>query len=143
MPRADFYVLSTGGDSARPHFACRIAEKAFEQGQTIYLHTASSGDSQQLDELLWTFRDGSFLPHEVFDGQSDIHSRVLILVGHGPGPVSHQQTLVNLTSDFVPDCERYERVIEIVPTDPEHKRLARERFKQYRERGYALETHNI
>ena len=41
------------------------------------------------------------------------------------------------------DIESFDRIAEIVDVDPEHKRLSRERYKVYRERGCALETHNL
>ena len=42
-----------------------------------------------------------------------------------------------------PELEQYERIAEIVDVDPERKRIARERYKQYRERGCTLESHNV
>ena len=41
------------------------------------------------------------------------------------------------------ELDQYERVAEIVDVDPERKRNARERYKQYRERGCTLESHNV
>jgi DNA polymerase IIIc chi subunit len=37
----------------------------------------------------------------------------------------------------------YERIAEIVDADPGRKQRARERYRLYRERGCALESHNI
>jgi DNA polymerase-3 subunit chi len=41
------------------------------------------------------------------------------------------------------DVNAYERIAEIVDVDPERKRTARERYKQYREQGCTLESHNL
>lgn len=63
MTRVDFYVLSDGGDQYRAVFACRLAEKALGHGMGIYIHTDGAAETGRIDQLLWTFRDGSFLPH--------------------------------------------------------------------------------
>ena len=71
MTKVDFYVLGTSGDRARQHFACRLAEKAYRLDNTIHIRTIDQRAAEQLDELLWTFRDGSFVPHELSVGGSE------------------------------------------------------------------------
>ncbi|MEZ5578324.1 MAG: DNA polymerase III subunit chi [Candidatus Competibacteraceae bacterium] len=44
--------------------ACRLADKAYGLGHTVYLFTASEARAAALDDLLWTFRQDSFVPHE-------------------------------------------------------------------------------
>ena len=141
--RVDFYVLSEDLPDARLRWACRLAEEAAEQGSHVYLQTGGLAEAQRLDDLLWTFRDGSFLVHEMFAGAPASHARVMVLVGESTAPPSHRQLVVNLTEAIPAELEQYERVAEIVDVDPERKRAARERYKQYRERGCALESHNV
>ena len=143
MPRVEFHVLSEGAHDARLRYACRLAEENVEQGARVYLLTPSHGDAQRLDDLLWTYNDRSFLPHEIFTGAPAAHERVLIMLGEQPAPASHRDLLVNLTEFLPADLETYTRIAEIVDIDPERKRTARERYKQYRERGCALETKNV
>jgi DNA polymerase-3 subunit chi len=141
--RVDFYVLSEDAPDARLRWACRLAEQAAEQGSRVYLQTAGHADAQRLDELLWTYNDRSFLPHEIFSGGPASHARVMVLLGEAAAPPSHRQLVVNLTEAMLAELEHYERVAEIVDVDPERKRTARERYKQYRERGCTLESHNV
>jgi len=143
MSRVDFYVLSEGGGDARLRFACRLAEKAVDQGNRVYVQTASLAESQYLDELLWTFSDRSFLAHEIAGGNGPSHERVSVMLGDAAAPPSHRQLLINLTDRLPADVSAYDRIAEIVDTDPERKRLSRERYKQYRERGCGLESHNL
>lgn len=143
MKRVDFYVLSDTAADARLRFACRLAEKAVDRGHRVYVQTSSPALTQHLDELMWTFSDRSFLAHEVAnDAAPPPHPRVLVLLGQVEAPLSHRELLINLT-DRLPDLDAYERIIEIVDVDPERKRLSRERFKIYRDRGCALRTHNL
>ena len=143
MSRVDFYVLSEEAVDARLKFACRLAEKAVDQGHHVYVQTASMAEAQRLDEMLWTFSDRSFLAHEIASGGSASHERVMVLLGDADAPPTHRQLLINLTDRLPADVNAYERIAEIVDVDPERKRLSRERYKQYRERGCALESHNL
>ena len=139
MSRVDFYILSDESPDARLRYSCRLAERAVEQGCHVYIQSL---DVQKLDDMLWTFNDRSFLPHEIYQGQPAAHARVKIMIGAEPGPESHRDLLINLL-DTMPPIEPYARIAEIVDTDPERKRGARERYKQYRERGCTLESHNL
>lgn len=143
MSRVDFYVLSEEGPDARLRYVCRLAERAVEQGCHVYIQTAAGSELQRLDDMLWTFSDRSFLPHEMFTGQPASHARVMVMLGTDTGPASHRQLLINLTEAMPPDVDAYERIAEIVDVDPERKRSARERYKLYRERGCTLESHNL
>ncbi len=41
MPRVDFYVLPDHKDNGRALLACRLADKAYSLGHTVYLLAAS------------------------------------------------------------------------------------------------------
>jgi DNA polymerase III subunit chi len=71
MTRVDFYVLPDADPAQRPLLACKLAEKAYGQGLKVYIHTATEGEALHLDELLWTFRAGSFLPHAIVKPGTD------------------------------------------------------------------------
>ena len=143
MPRIDFYVLSDTAPEARLKTACRIVEKAYGAGQKVYIRTAGEADSQAIDNLLWTYSDQSFVPHEIAAGGPVSHDRIAALIGTGPAPAPYRQVLVNLTDIMPTESDSVERIVEIVDADPERKRLARDRFRTYRERGCVLETHNL
>ena len=142
MTRIDFYVLSDESTDARLRYACRLAEQEAERGSRVYLQTGSTGDTQRLDDLLWTYNDRSFLPHEIAGGTPP-HPRVMVMLGEVNAPPSHRDLLINLTDSCAPDAGTYPRIAEIVDVDPDRKRKARERYKQYREQGLTLESHNV
>ena len=143
MSRVDFYVLSDESSDARLRCACRLAEKAVDQGLRVYIQTASLAEAQRLDELLWTFSDRSFLAHEVVGNGAPSHPRVMVLLGEADPPDSYRQLLINMTERLPATVDAFDRVVEIVDTDPERKRLSRDRYKQYRERGCTMDTHNL
>jgi DNA polymerase-3 subunit chi len=143
LARVDFHVLAEGAPDARLRYACRLAEEHAERGARVYLQTASSGDTQRLDELLWTYNDRSFLPHEIYNGAPPSHDRVRVMLGDQPPPPSQSEVLINLSERVPANHEAYPHIIEIVDVDPERKRTARERYKQYRDRGCTLDSKNV
>jgi DNA polymerase-3 subunit chi len=64
VPRIDFYVLPDHQEKGRSLLACRLADKAYSLGHTVYLFASSEARAAALDDLLWTFRQDSFIPHE-------------------------------------------------------------------------------
>ena len=143
MPRVDFYVLGEVGTQAQHRFACKLAEQAFDAGTRMYLRTSSPAESAALDELLWTYSDRAFLPHEIVSAGAPSHERVAAVIGHDAAPAGYRQLLINTAADLPADAAEFEQIAEIVDADPNRKQLARERFRQYRERGWTLESHNV
>ena len=141
MTRVDFYVLDSGGDAARNTLACRLVEKAWLRGHQIYVHAPSAEEARRLDDLLWTFRAGSFVPHRILEGTDDAQCPVHI--GCGAEAASATDVLINLAAEVPPFFSRFERVIEVVTPEAPQRDQARERYRFYRDRGYALESHNI
>lgn len=141
MPQIDFYVLSSREPEGRALLACRLAEKAYRLGHTVYIHADSAEQSQRLDELLWTFRQGSFVPHALCPSPPEDRSPVLIGWRDDQAPAA--AVLINLAPQ-VPSCfERFQRVAELVDQSPSTLLESRERFRCYRERGYAPVSHKL
>jgi len=141
MTRVDFYLLKDTGESARVLFTCRLTEKAVQQGHQVCINTESAMQLQQLDDLLWTFRAGSFLPHAVDDGKG--HDAAPVLLAHGREPTDSHDVLVNLSTDVPPFFSRFNRVAELVGSDEKQRAEARNRYRFYKDRGYTLTTHEI
>jgi len=146
MTRIDFYILEPGNQTSRELFACRIVEKAYRLGHQIYIHTQDHRQASQLDEMLWTFKQNSFIPHGI-DGQSpDPEAAVLIGYNSELSAAAHAEqrpVLINLAPDVPLFFSAFERVGEIIDQDETHKVQGRERYRFYRDRGYSLETHTI
>jgi len=142
MAKVDFYILPASGEIARQQFACRLAEKAYKLENKVHIHVSASESASRLDDLLWTFRDGSFVPHELIaDSSGPPESPVTI--GCDRFPPGDCDLLINL-GDTIPDeADAFPRVAEVVTSDEECKSLSRQRFVDYREQGHTLDTHNL
>lgn len=141
MTRVDFYIVEDTNTQARQRLACRLAEKAYALDHTIYIHTDDRQQAEQLDQLLWTFRDGSFIPHCLQDDK--VAPEAAIIIGHGAEPEDHNRVLINLSQEVPAFFSRFERVAEVIAGDEQARHAGRERFKFYRDRGYELNTHNL
>ncbi len=138
MTRVDFYVLKSDNDTARLNFACRLTEKVFNLGQSVFINSPEPAVSSRLDDLLWTFKAGTFIPHALVD---DTRGEPVVL-GHDAEPAGDAwDVLINLAHEVPEFFSRYHRVAEII--DQQGRDAGRERFRFYRERGYELHTHNL
>ncbi len=138
--RVDFYVLESTGVRQRWLFACRLVEKAYLDHRRVLLLAGSEQDAAGLDELLWTFDERSFVPHEICGGP-DADPRTPVQLTVDPATASPADLLVNLSGRIPPALERFDHVAEIVDADEQWRSLGRERFKAYREMKLALNTH--
>lgn len=140
MTRVDFYIINSADEAARMQLACRLAEKAWSQQNRVYIHTSDEHTATSLDQLLWTFRAGSFVPHQL---STEATRDCPITIGFAPEPESDYQVLVNLDNDVPLFFSRFQRVVEIVNQDENVRKAGRSRFKYYRDRGYDLRSHNL
>ena len=138
--RVDFYVLPSSATQQRWTFACRLTEKAYLRDLRIVILSDSLADARALDDLLWTFNDRSFIPHQLLDDQPlDPSAKVYLSAASATAPSA--DLLVNLAARLPDQWERYARIAEIIDADEERRRLGRERFKTYRDLKVPLETH--
>jgi DNA polymerase III subunit chi len=145
-PRVDFYVSDEAGEVARLRLACRIAEKAYLAQQKVLCY-ADAALLPRFDELLWTFGDGSFVPHDTITREGTACDAPVALTS-GPLPADpfiapEASVLINLADTVPPFFERFARVAEFLDGRPEVRSAGRERFKAYRGRAIDPQTHNV
>ena len=142
MARVDFYILAQPDERARYLLACKLAEKAWRLDNSVYIHAGDRAAAERLDEMLWTFRDGSFVPHGLADS-SDGTEASPIVIGFGATGAGERDLLINLC-DEIPACiEGFPRVAELVTSDENCRKLSRQRYAVYRDQGHELNTHNL
>lgn len=141
MPRVDFYILPDADPAGRMLFTCRLAEKIHALGHTIYIHTADESAARHLDERLWTFNDGSFVPHALCPAPPADASPILI--GWGTDTAATGEVLINLSADVPPAFARFERVAEVANQQAEVLAASRQRFRFYKAQGIEPGTHKL
>jgi DNA polymerase-3 subunit chi len=142
MPEVLFYVLASHSQQERQEFACKLIEKIYRAGQNCYVLTDSLEQATSLDKQLWTFRPGSFVPHQIYKGALPALNQT-VLIGGADIPESRQNLLVNLSATTPPLSENTERILEILDGSEDCKRAGRQRYKYYQQLGCEIVTHKI
>jgi DNA polymerase III subunit chi len=140
--RVDFYVLEGQSPSGRLKLACKLAEKAYLASQTVLVWHTDPAELKAFDTMLWTFNDGSFVPHEALQGGGAL-SDSPVLLSSGVRLSASVDIIINLAPDLPPCLSQTPRVIEIIDGDDARRRAGRARFKAYRELGVQPASHNI
>ncbi|HSV47504.1 MAG TPA: DNA polymerase III subunit chi [Ramlibacter sp.] len=124
-------------------YACRLLRKAVAAGSRVVV-TGDRATLQQLDVALWSFSPLDFVPH--CNGASAgeaVLARSPVVLHDTPRSAPHQQVLVNLGDTIPEGFERFERLIEVVTASQADRDGARERWKHYKDRGYAIDRHDL
>lgn len=141
MTEVFFYILEDSADQAPAHFACRLTEKAHGEGHRVFVHVADEAQAETLDRMLWSFRQGSFVPHATTADLAADDDLTPVVIGTGEPPAGFDDVLVNIAGDVGGFFSRFARHNEIVA--PNQVADARQRYRFYKDRGYQLTTHKI
>ncbi len=142
MAEVSFYILPSESTQERYEFACKLIEKAYRSGCFCYVLTDNAEQSQKIDDLLWTFRAGSFIPHQIYTGELPALEKI-ILIGSLDVPELWQKTVINLSSYCPKQVDKIERILEILDNSEATKELGRDRYRHNQQCGITITTHKI
>lgn len=129
------------GAPDRVQSAAQWLQQAWGRRQAVLVYVPDAETATRLDRVLWTQPALSFLPH--CNAASPLAAETPILLTDQLDAPPHDGCLLNLSNELPPSFARFERLVEIVSTDDADRLPARERFKFYRDRGYATESRDI
>ena len=121
--------------------ACRLAGKALAQRKRLLIYAPQGDTAQRIDRLLWTWPATGFLPH-CFAHDAIASDTPLLITADATAPEAGE-LLLNLDQACPPHFERFERLLEVVGQDDDARRLGRERYRFYRDRGYPIRNHDL
>lgn len=147
MAAIDFYTLPEGARTPRLKAVCQLVEKAFLGGERVLVWLQDDAQQASFDDLLWTFGDRAFVPHEPLASEPAA-SEAPVQLFAGPAlsaavKAAGFSTLVTLRDEACADALGFDRVIEVVDADPAVRNAGRARFRFYRERGAAPNHHEL
>ena len=137
MTTIDFYFNAED----RLQFACRLAAKVASQGKRLLACAPKSDGAQKLDRMMWTTPAIGFVPHCL--AHDALAPETPVLLSAGTTEPNGCEILLNLGDECPPSFERFDRLLEIVARSDDERRLARQRYRFYRERGYAITDHDL
>jgi DNA polymerase-3 subunit chi len=136
MTRVDFHFNAPD----KLHYGSRLVRKIFRSGKRVVVH----GDSaliEQFDRTLWEFSELDFIPHVHVGDPLAPQTPVLLCSESCDTP--HIDLLVNLAGNTPSFFSRFERLIEVVSDDETDRTQARERWRFYKDRGYAVTSFDL
>ncbi|KTC65417.1 DNA polymerase III subunit chi (plasmid) [Legionella adelaidensis] len=137
--RVDFYLLPTNDVNTVWLTACRLVEKAYLRGHRVFIFCDSQTDAHKIDELLWTFKEDSFIPHNL-QGEGP-EPPPAVQIGFSSEPRGYNDILLNLSKSIPSFTGRFKRIIEIVNGTEDAKEVSRQHYREYRSKQYNLHTH--
>ena len=126
-------------------YGCRLLRKAYATGAMVVV-TGDAEGLERLDHLLWAFSPTEFIPHcnasaaELIDVTA---AQSPIILAESPKNAPYSEVLVNFGAAVPQAFERFERFIELVTSAESDRLLARQRWRYYADRGYALKRHDV
>ena len=132
--KVDFYIYELSDYQFYQRLVCNLVEEAYNQENNILLLCENEESCETFDELLWTFKDVSFIPHE-----KKLKNK--ILTQHiNLTKKKHPSILMNLTYSFPDSFETHDRVIEMSGYDEESRQKARLNFKRYKTMNFEINS---
>lgn len=132
--------MLAAADKSPEKLVCRLAGMAWEQGHRIVVLAADAAGAERLDQLLWEYPQGRFVPHA--RGPADASAPVWITTDHGTDG-GDRDLLINLSDVPIDQPGRFSRLLEIVPAEPDRRTASREKFRHYRELGLEPVSHRL
>ncbi|MGB8840118.1 MAG: DNA polymerase III subunit chi [Aliidongia sp.] len=134
MVEIGFYHLTRSTlDQALP----RLLERAFGAGHRILLKAPDVIETERLNRLLWTYGEGSFLPHgSAVDGRAEEQPIYLTCEDDNPNGATLGCQCGGAELAVV---ERFGRVLDLFEgSDEQAVAAARERWRRYTAAGHTL-----
>jgi DNA polymerase-3 subunit chi len=118
--------------------ACEIAERVYLRGDRLQISAADQPQADRIDDLLWTFRPDSFVPHGFPRGDKDGFSPPVV-ISIGEEKIPGFESLLMLNYCPVETVGQFSRVIHLVVADSlERLEASRRYWTQLKDAGFAL-----
>ena len=134
---AEFVNLRSPEQKLR--LVCQCVKRCYERGETVVVHVAYPADAERLDAMLWTFEDGTFIPHaRLAEAQQPVIEPVVICCGEEP--VSGADAFVEAGGgEPSRRFEGFSHAFDFAETyDAQLRELSRRRYKACQDAGYRM-----
>jgi len=140
MPRAEFYLIVKDRFKADPNLlVCELVKRAYAAQLSTLILVRSLADAEELDDKLWSFDAEAFIPHQIAGDEDDDVTAVLIAP---PGAqVADRPLVINLREEVAEG--HFDWVKEVVPADPAEREGSRQRWAEYRRRGFEVSKFDL
>ncbi len=140
--RIDFYLLPATEHEQQLQLACRLSEKAWRQGYTVWIELEQDDDVRRLDKLLWSFKEDAFIPHAPAPGNGE---PVLIArsAPESSSPLEAPRLLIRISSTEPKNWQHFARVAELISASEPVRAYGREHYRYYQSQGLKPHLHHL
>lgn len=134
MTRIEFIKLDR---PERARVLCKLSEEFYLAGRRVLVKVQDDNQGVTLDRFMWTWKKGSFIPHVYQNGSLECHEEPVVIVANEENPNGAEVLLMGVpcSLEFI---RHFKNVIDFAETfDEERLEVSRQRFKEYRENGFA------
>ncbi len=116
MSTRSVYFIETTSSKQR-HLLCRVVEFFYEARRKTQVVVDSSTGARNLDQLLWTFSEESFVPHRILTAGADQELVEPVVITVGSFPLDGFDHLVCDSSVELDFMKRYRLAVHFVFKD--------------------------
>ena len=136
LTEVSFYQVMNATPASVDATLPALLEKVLKTGKTVVVKCPSEGRMERLDEALWSYKEGSFLPHGTQDDAFK-EKQPVYLTTEDENP-NGAEILVTVSGATSADFSSFERVLDMFEASDVQKENARERWKDLKSKGYPL-----
>lgn len=140
MPAKITFIKLPSGNKLKT--TCDLVERFFNNGEKVLIHVNDAQQKTDLDKLLWTWKQNSFIPHKVV---SDLEEELIEPVGIVSDiPAKHDfDKLILISPVEISKLEKFKEVIDFAEQNNASAIIEdRNRYKRYKEAQLELDAKN-
>ncbi|URJ30593.1 DNA polymerase III subunit chi [Candidatus Blochmannia vicinus (nom. nud.)] len=120
---------------------CNLISIQWRSGKKILVACENEHQATKIDEILWTFDQNTFLPHNLF-GKTVHAAPVIIYWSQCCYDNNPRDLLINLMKQNMDFFFNFNEIIDFVPATDILKKWARRRYQSYKKNGFKLNVIN-
>lgn len=119
--------------------ACEFVIQAFQKGRKISVYADDAEQAQAFDQRLWRTPATAFFPHVAVNHPLSTQTPIVFAYPGLTPSWPHHDLLFNLSTNTPPHFENFKLFIEIVAKTEKSRTPARQRWLDYKQRGFILQ----
>lgn len=140
MSNVSFYILESNNINDLYKTIVQLSIKAYEADNQVLIYSNHTALLAKIDDYLWTFSPTIFIPHVLIQSDDEADDIDPIILADFEPQAPKKDLLIQLADNPLPNFNDYNRIIEILYSEPEYLAKGRERFKFYRQHGIEPKT---